>query len=120
MLSKLTLSPVSFFDTNPSGRILNRFSTDLSLGDNEVVKMMWDIEELLCFFLISLITIIILEPWFAFAFVVTVAANIWLLKISKTVISQAKECDLIQRSPLFDLFKKTLSGVVQVRLYNQQ
>jgi ATP-binding cassette subfamily C (CFTR/MRP) protein 4 len=90
MLTKLCLCPVSFFDTNPSGRILNRFSTDLSLADNEVVKMFWDIEELVIFFLFSLITIIILQPWFIFAVVPTILANLWILNLSKTMISQAK------------------------------
>lgn len=34
MLERLTRAPVSYFDTNPSGRLINRFSTDLSLADN--------------------------------------------------------------------------------------
>ena len=33
MLESICLSPVEYFDTNPSGRILSRFSTDLSLAD---------------------------------------------------------------------------------------
>ena len=56
MLESLCLSPVKYFDTNPSGRILSRFSTDLSLADS----MLWDIEELLSYFIVALITILIL------------------------------------------------------------
>lgn len=33
MLKRLILSPIIYFDTNPSGRLINRFSTDLSLAD---------------------------------------------------------------------------------------
>lgn len=33
MLSRLIRAPVSYFDTNPSGRLINRFSTDLNLAD---------------------------------------------------------------------------------------
>eukprot|EP00330_Aristerostoma_sp_ATCC50986_P004972 CAMPEP_0114597136 /NCGR_PEP_ID=MMETSP0125-20121206/19377_1 /TAXON_ID=485358 ORGANISM="Aristerostoma sp., Strain ATCC 50986" /NCGR_SAMPLE_ID=MMETSP0125 /ASSEMBLY_ACC=CAM_ASM_000245 /LENGTH=70 /DNA_ID=CAMNT_0001801307 /DNA_START=53 /DNA_END=265 /DNA_ORIENTATION=+ len=33
MLDKLIKSPASFFDTNPVGRILNRFSNDVGVLD---------------------------------------------------------------------------------------
>ena len=33
MVDSLCLSPVSYFDTNPTGVIINRFSNDKSLGD---------------------------------------------------------------------------------------
>ena len=33
MVHSLVRSQVSFFDSNPVGRILNRFSKDISIGD---------------------------------------------------------------------------------------
>lgn len=33
MLSRVVHSPLSFFDSNPLGRILNRFSTDVAVAD---------------------------------------------------------------------------------------
>jgi ATP-binding cassette subfamily C (CFTR/MRP) protein 4 len=36
MVFKLTNAPISYFDTTPSGRIINRFSNDLSLADTIV------------------------------------------------------------------------------------
>lgn len=33
MLKRIIRAPILYFDTNPSGRLINRFSTDLSLAD---------------------------------------------------------------------------------------
>lgn len=33
MLKHIIRAPILYFDTNPSGRLINRFSTDLSLAD---------------------------------------------------------------------------------------
>lgn len=33
MLKHIIRAPIVYFDTNPSGRLINRFSTDLSLAD---------------------------------------------------------------------------------------
>lgn len=39
LLTHVTKSPMSFFDTNPSGRIINRFSADLGRVDDEIPFM---------------------------------------------------------------------------------
>ena len=36
MLSNIMRSPMSFFDTTPSGRIINRFSSDVAVVDNNL------------------------------------------------------------------------------------
>lgn len=60
MLRSLTLAPVSYFDVNPSGRIINRFSNDLSLCDNQTNSVSLDVLEIMGGFFFALITLAIL------------------------------------------------------------
>lgn len=39
MFSALLITPMKFFDTNPSGRILNRFSRDMGIIDEILPRM---------------------------------------------------------------------------------
>ncbi|CAD8107565.1 unnamed protein product [Paramecium primaurelia] len=120
MLSNLILSPITYFDTNPSGRLINRFSTDLSLADTQIQQTITDIFEQGSQFLVSLVTIAILQPYFTFAALFTVISTIIIFRITRSVVSQLKICDLIQRSPLFDQFKITINGVTQIRINENQ
>ncbi|CAD8161834.1 unnamed protein product [Paramecium octaurelia] len=116
MLKRLILSPIIYFDTNPSGRLINRFSTDLSLADTQIQQTITDIFEQGSQFLVSLVTIAILQPYFTFAAIFTIISTIVIFTITRSVVSQLKICDLIQRSPLFDQFKITINGVTQIRI----
>ncbi|CAD8181895.1 unnamed protein product [Paramecium pentaurelia] len=116
MLKRLIRSPIEYFDTNPSGRLINRFSTDLSLADSQIQQTITDIFEQGAQFLVSLITIAILQPYFTFPALFTVASTIAIFRATRIVISQLKICDLISRSPLFDQFKISVYGVTQIRI----
>ncbi|CAD8093269.1 unnamed protein product [Paramecium sonneborni] len=116
MLKRLIRSPIEYFDTNPSGRLINRFSTDLSLADTQIQQTITDIFEQGAQFFVSLVTIAILQPYFTFPALFTVGSTILIFRITRTVISQLKICDLISRSPLFDQFKISIYGVTQIRI----
>lgn len=60
MLESISIAPISYFDTNPSGRIINRFSNDLSLCDAQTNQVCLDILELIGNFLFALVTLAIL------------------------------------------------------------
>ncbi|CAD8103786.1 unnamed protein product [Paramecium sonneborni] len=120
MLKSLTLAPVSYFDVNPSGRILNRFSNDLSLCDNQTNSVSLDVLEIIGNFLFALITLAILQPYFIILIVFIIIIDVYQFSYAKKIISQLKEVELMQKSPLFDFLKKTLGGVIQMRVYQQQ
>ncbi|CAD8054070.1 unnamed protein product [Paramecium primaurelia] len=120
MLKSIILAPISYFDVNPSGRIINRFSNDLSLCDNQTNTVSLDVLEIIGNFLFALITLAILQPYFLIMIIFIITIDFYQFSYSKKIISQLKEVELMQRSPLFDFLKKTLGGVIQVRVYEQQ
>ncbi|CAD8134461.1 unnamed protein product [Paramecium octaurelia] len=120
MLKSLTLAPISYFDVNPSGRIINRFSNDLSLCDNQTNTVSLDVLEIVGNFFFALVTLAILQPYFLIMILFIIIIDYYQFSYSKKIISQLKEVELMQRSPLFDFLKKTLGGVIQVRVYEQQ
>lgn len=119
MLFALLRTPVSFFDSNPVGRILNRFSKDISIGDMVLpVITNWFLEVALR--MISILVILcIAVPWSCFlvAFVIALALVIR-LKVLR-VIREAMKLNLISRSPVASLLGATLSGLPTIRAYNK-
>jgi ABC-type multidrug transport system fused ATPase/permease subunit len=57
MCDVLLKAPIAFFDSNPSGRILTRFSKDLATVDNALIAM-FGIFHLFFFKIISVIIVV--------------------------------------------------------------
>jgi len=64
MFSALIRTGMRFFDTNPSGRILNRFSKDMGAIDELLPKAMLDAGQMNMMMLGSLVVICVIKPIF--------------------------------------------------------
>ncbi|KAG9066592.1 hypothetical protein KI688_012500 [Linnemannia hyalina] len=106
---------MSFFDTTPLGRIVNRFSTDIFATDN---TLPWSFMSVLMFGISVLGTIIVIAattPIFL-AIVPPLAAGFVLVQIYYIRPSRSlKRIDSTSRSPVYQHFTETLVGVSTIR-----
>lgn len=119
LLKSVLSAPMSFFDSTPTGRILSRFSKDLYAIDLEL-------SDYLDFFLfcgltvvVSLITIVIVTPWFGIAVIPIFFIYVKVLNYFREVSRETKRLDSISRSPVFAHFSETLGGLGTIRAYGQ-
>ena len=120
LLDSVTRAKLQFFDTTPLGQLMNRFSKDVEAIDQDVAPIAVGV--LGCLF--SLITIIILitviTPGFLiagfFIALIYVAIGALYLRSSRDL----KRLESVQRSPLYQQFGETLSGIVTIRAYGDE
>ncbi|CAA0815376.1 ABC transporter C family member 3 [Striga hermonthica] len=113
-------SPMSFFDSTPSGRILNRASTDQSTVDLSVASIIGQF----AFAVIRLLGIIVVMSqvtWqVVIIFIPVIAICMWL---QRYYIASARElarlCG-VSKAPVIQHFSETLSGSSTIRGFNQE
>ncbi|KAH7052509.1 multi drug resistance-associated protein MRP [Linnemannia elongata] len=115
LLNSIMHLPMSFFDTTPLGRIVNRFSTDIFATDN---TLPWSFMSVLMFGVSVLGTIIVIAattPIFL-AIVPPLAAGFVLVQMYYIRPSRSlKRIDSTSRSPVYQHFTETLVGVSTIR-----
>ena len=120
LLEAVLRAKFKFFDTTPLGQITNRFSKDLEAVDQEVVTVAASMLQSL-FGLISIIILIsVITPGFLVAGVfltgIYVGVGAYYIRSSRDL----KRLESVQRSPLYQQFGETLSGIVTIRAYGDE
>lgn len=120
MLSNILKSPMSFFDTTPVGRIVNRFSKDVDVVDNTLPMTMrsW----LMCFLqVISTIVVISMGTPIFLAICVPVAVIYYFIQVIYISSSrQLRRMESVTRSPIYTHFSETITGAPTIRAYGKQ
>nr|GEX49465.1 ABC transporter C family member 12-like [Tanacetum cinerariifolium] len=117
MLHSVLRAPTTFFQTNPLGRMMNRFSNDLGDIDrnvaslvNNVMTQVWQL--LSTFVLIGIVSTISL--WAIMPLLILFyTAYLYYQSTSREV----KRLDAITRSPVYAQFGEALNGLSSIRAY---
>lgn len=120
LMESITHAKFRFFDSTPLGQLMNRFSKDIESVDQEVAPVAVGVVH--CMF--SIITIVVLisviTPQFLIAgFFITI---LYMLIGNFYIHSSRdlKRLESIQRSPLYQQFGETLSGMTTIRAYGDE
>uniref|UniRef100_A0A0L8GHH2 ABC-type glutathione-S-conjugate transporter n=1 Tax=Octopus bimaculoides TaxID=37653 RepID=A0A0L8GHH2_OCTBM len=118
LLDNIIHCPMSFFDTTPIGRIINRFSRDIDVVDNTLAFI---IRRWLQIVLQSIGTIIIIG-YSTPDFLVVVLPIMLVYYIIQTVYipssRQLKRLESTTKSPIYTHFSESISGSSMIRAFN--
>ncbi|KAK3844456.1 MAG: hypothetical protein J3R72DRAFT_473118 [Linnemannia gamsii] len=112
--------PMSFYDTTPLGRILNRFSGDCYSIDEHLPWKFLDLGYLSVAVIATLLIVISSTP--AFIFVVPfIAAGFYIIQdYYLWAIRSLRRFDSVSISPIYQHFDETLNGVTTIRAMSVQ
>ncbi|KZO92802.1 ABC transporter [Calocera viscosa TUFC12733] len=118
-INRVMHAPMSFFDTTPLGRIMNRFSKDIDTIDN----LLGDALRMFCATFSSIIGAVILvgifEPYFLIAVAVVSVGYYYAAVFYRASARELKRLDSILRSSLYAHFSESLSGLATIRAYGE-
>eukprot|EP01065_Artemidia_motanka_P038578 TRINITY_DN4742_c0_g1_i1.p1 TRINITY_DN4742_c0_g1~~TRINITY_DN4742_c0_g1_i1.p1 ORF type:complete len:1315 (+),score=399.91 TRINITY_DN4742_c0_g1_i1:72-3947(+) len=120
MFSAVVSCPVSFFDTNPSGRILNRFSKDIGQMDDLLSWVFLDTVSSFCLVLGPIVIVSVFLPWVLIAVLPLSVVFILTRRFWLSAAREVKRLEAIQRSPLYSLFAEAIPGLQTIRAFGRQ
>ncbi|KAL0466905.1 ATP-dependent bile acid permease [Neurospora intermedia] len=109
-----------FFDVTPLGQIMNRFSKDLEAIDQEVAPIAIGVMSCVLGIGVTVTLIAWITPGFLIAGFFITILYVFLGAFYLHASRDLKRLESVQRSPLFQQFGETLSGVVTIRAYGAE
>ncbi|XP_039702279.1 canalicular multispecific organic anion transporter 2-like isoform X2 [Pteropus medius] len=115
LLYNMMRSPQSFFDTTPSGRILNRFSKDIYVIDEVLAPSILML--LGCFYnsIATLMVIVANTPLFMVVILPLAVFYLFVQRFYVATSRQLKRLESVSRSPIFSHFSETVTGSSVIR-----
>ena len=117
LLFGIMRSPMQFFDTNPLGRIMNRFSSDIDLMDKmipfQITNFVWGLMDVVA----TLIVISLAFPIFLVSIIPIILVFAMIQPLYIVTSRQLKRLYSVSKSPIFSHFSETVSGAQIIRAF---
>ncbi|XP_063223005.1 ATP-binding cassette sub-family C member 3-like [Bacillus rossius redtenbacheri] len=120
MLANIMRLPQSLFDTTPSGRILNRFSTDVNVLDLSFPMFMRFCIPYIYRLIGTLIVICYSTPIFMAVVVPIGVLYYFIQRIYVATVRQVRRIESASRAPIFSHFEESITGAPTIRAYRVQ
>jgi ATP-binding cassette subfamily C (CFTR/MRP) protein 1 len=111
---------MTFFDTTPLGRIINRFSRDQDVIDSLLLDSIRMFFNMTFGLVATFVLICVLLPYFTIALGPIMLMYLYVQSFYRSTSREIKRLDSITKSPLFAHFSETLTGLPTIRAYRQQ
>lgn len=118
MFDRVLRSPTSFFDTTPVGRILNRFSADISTVDKDLPASFNSFVNLFARIGASIVVQAVILPWTLIAVAPVALLYYGAQQFYRHSSRELKRLDAVSKSPVYAHLSESLSGLPVIRAFN--
>ncbi|XP_022960114.1 ABC transporter C family member 5-like [Cucurbita moschata] len=120
MLTSIFRAPMSFFDSTPAGRILNRVSIDQSVVDLDIPFRLGGFAST-TIQLIGIVGVMSEVTWQVLLLVIPMAiVCLWMQKYYMASSRELVRIVSIQKSPVINLFGESIAGAATIRGFGQE
>jgi ABC-type multidrug transport system fused ATPase/permease subunit len=120
LIQKVTHAKFRFFDQTPLGQLMNRFSKDIESIDQEVAPVAIGVVHCFASVITIVIIISIITPAFLIAASVISVVYFFIGRFYINSSRDLKRLESVNRSPLYQQFGETLSGMTTIRAYGDE
>ncbi|XP_030240279.1 probable multidrug resistance-associated protein lethal(2)03659, partial [Drosophila navojoa] len=120
MFRGISRAAMYFFNTNPSGRILNRFSKDLGQLDEVLPTIMLDVLQIFLTLAGVIVVICITNPYYLILTFVLGVIFYYLREFYLKTSRDVKRLEAVARSPIYSHLSTSLNGLTTIRALGAQ
>ena len=119
MTEMIARAKTAFYDANPTGRILTRFSKDMALLDIFMPSALVLVSYGIFRTIVTVISLCIINPWLLIPLFLSFSYFIYTVMRAAQIMVEAQRLDGVVRGPIHQLFTMLGDGLVTMRAYDK-
>ncbi|PWN48566.1 putative YCF1 [Violaceomyces palustris] len=120
MFNSVLRSPLQWFESTPTGRLLNLFSRDVNVIDEILPRVVHGLARTMIVVLGVLLVVAYSVPPFLIAVIPLSFAYRAILRYYLATSRELKRLDSVSKTPIFNWFQESLGGLSSIRAFGQQ